>query len=128
MWLKINRGQTYQCLFENGDFSFSRLAYRPHLSGENCHRKRTFSKTLSREEIFGNAGLYIVAKAQVFEYDDVVHHILEVFRMLCKACNRISIVLAFSYGENTLLVDAYFFENGGIKFPYLRISGFFGNG
>ena len=117
MWLKINRDQTYQCLFENGDFSFSRLAYRPHLSGENCHRKRTFSKRR-----------LIVAKAQVFEYDDVVHHILEVFRMLCKACNCISIVLAFSCGENTLLVDAYFFENGGIKSLYLRISGFFGNG
>ena len=23
-----------------------------------------------------------------------------------------------------MLVDAYFFENGGIKSPYLRISGF----
>ena len=36
-------------------FFGSGLAYRPHAFGENGHRKRIFSKTLSREEIFENA-------------------------------------------------------------------------
>ena len=34
-------------LFENKGF-FLRLAYRLHLSGENCYRRRIFSKTRSR--------------------------------------------------------------------------------
>ena len=102
-----------------GIFS-SGLAYRPHLSGENGHRKRPFSKTLSRMEIFENADSSFTCgrtKTVVFEYDDVIHHILEVFRMLCKACSRISIVLALSRGRDTLLVDACFLENGGIRSP-----------
>ena len=53
----------------------------------------------------------------VFEYDDVIHHILEAFLMLCKACSRLSIVLALSRGRDTLLVDACFLENGGIRSP-----------
>ena len=44
---------TYPFLFENAHF-FS--AYGPHASGENDHRKLIFSKTLSRAEIFENAG------------------------------------------------------------------------
>ena len=109
----------------------SGLAYRPHLSGENGHRKRTFSKTLSRAEIFENAGLSFTCgrtKTEVFEYDDVIHHIPEAFRLLCKACSRISIVLALSHGRNTLLVDAYFLENGGIRSPCQKISEFTENG
>ena len=37
---------TYPFLFENEDF-FSGSAYRSHVSGENGHRKRIFSKTLA---------------------------------------------------------------------------------
>ena len=40
--------QTYPFLFEHGYF-FSGLAHRPHISGENGHRKRIFSKTLSNQ-------------------------------------------------------------------------------
>ena len=40
--------QTYPFLFEHGYF-FSGLAHRPHISGENGHRKRIFSKTLSTQ-------------------------------------------------------------------------------
>ena len=47
---------TCQLLFENRDFFFSRLVYRPYSSGRNDHRKRRiFSKTFSsRVEIFEN--------------------------------------------------------------------------
>ena len=44
-------------------------------SGENGHLKRIFSKTLSRVEIFENAGfsfIYGRSKREVFEYDDVI--------------------------------------------------------
>ena len=54
------------------------LAHRPHVSGRNGHRKRIFSKTHSRVEIFENAGLSFTCgrtKTEVFEYDDVTHHI-----------------------------------------------------
>ena len=42
-------------LFENGDFFFNGLTYRPHVSGENGHGKRIFSKTLFGVEILENA-------------------------------------------------------------------------
>ena len=35
----------------------------------------------------------------VFGYDDVIHHILLVLRILCWGCYRISIVLALSCGR-----------------------------
>ena len=62
------------CL-KNGD-SFSGLAYHPHAFGENGHRKRIFSKTLSTVKIFENAGQSFTCgrmKTEVFEYDDVIH-------------------------------------------------------
>ena len=46
------------------------LAHRPHLSGENGHRKRIFSKTVSRVEIFENADFSFTCgrtKTEVFE-------------------------------------------------------------
>ena len=36
---------------------------------------------------------------EIFEYDDVIHHIVRELRMLRKGCYRISIVLAFSRFE-----------------------------
>ena len=45
---------TYPFLFENEDF-FSGSAYRSHVSGQNGHRKRIFSKTLAGVGIFENA-------------------------------------------------------------------------
>ena len=40
---------TYPFLFDHGYF-FSGLAHRPHLSGENGHRKRIFSKNALQPE------------------------------------------------------------------------------
>ena len=94
---------TYPFLLEN-EYFFSGLAYRPLEFGENGHRKRIFSKTLSRVEIFENAGFSSTCgrtKTDNFEYDDVihVHHILLAWRMFNKGCYRISIVLGFSCGR-----------------------------
>ena len=80
----------------------SSLAYHSHLSSENGHRKRIFSKGLFRVEISEYAGFLFTcrrAKTEFFEYDDVIHHTLLAWRMLIKECYRISIVLAFSYGR-----------------------------
>ena len=60
----------YPFLFENRDFSSGLADHRPHVSGENGHWKRIFSKTLSRVEIFENADFSFTckrAKTKVFE-------------------------------------------------------------
>ena len=48
--------------------------FRPHVSGENGHRKRNFMKTLSRVEVFEN-GVFVFTcgrgKTELFENDDV---------------------------------------------------------
>ena len=52
---------------------------------------------------------------EIFEYDDVIHHIVRELRMLRKGCYRISIVLAFSRFETIRIryVRArIFFEDG----------------
>ena len=64
--------------------------------------KRNFSKTLSRSDIFVNAGFSLTygrMKREVFEYDDAIHHILLKGRMLRKGCCRISIFFGFSSGR-----------------------------
>ena len=109
---------SYPFLFENEDFS-SGLVYRPHVSGKNGYRKRIFSKTISRVEIFENAGFLFRrerTKREIFEYDDVIHHIVRELRMLRRVCYRISIVLALSRFETIRIhyVRArIFFEDGG---------------
>ena len=112
-------------------FSFG-LAYCPHVSGENDHRKRIFSKTLSREEIFENACFLFTCgwtKTKVFEFVDVIHRtyiyiyihrILPAFRMGAERdaiyFHRFSVFVWTGENEsNTLSVDAYFGENGGGK-------------
>ena len=47
----------YPFLFENGVFFPSGFAYRLHVTSEDVHRKRVFSKPLSRVEIFERAVL-----------------------------------------------------------------------
>ena len=89
---------THLFLLENRDFFPSALAYRPHVSHENGHRRRIFLNTLSRVEIFENAGFSFACgrkKTKVFEYDDVIYHILLALRTLRKACYPISIVVTF---------------------------------
>ena len=63
-----------------------------------------------------------------FEYDDVIHHLLLAQRMLYEGCYSISIAQHFRRDgrsdSNTLRVEAYFFENGGNKSPFSKISGY----
>ena len=65
---------------------------------------------------------------EVFEYDHVMHHILQALRMLCEECYRISIVLAFDLmwtdekDSNMLRLDAYLFANRGKRSPFSKIS------
>ena len=56
-------------------------------------------------------------KSEVFEYDDVTHHILLAWPMLRKGCYRIYIVLAFSCGRAKT-----------IRIRYVRMRNFFENG
>ena len=88
-------------------FFSSALAYRPHVSDENGQRKRIFSKT--SVEIFENAGFSFTIgrkKTEVFEYDDVIYHILLALRMLRKGCYRISIVVAFDVDRRKIFAYA----------------------
>ena len=65
---------TYADIFKNGGF-FSVLALRPHVNGVFGMRKRRFSKTLSRVEVFKNAVFVFTCgrvKTEVFENDDVI--------------------------------------------------------
>ena len=110
-------------------FSFG-LAFCPHVSGENDHRKRIISKTLSRVEMFENACFLFTCgwtKTKVFEFDDVIHRIYIVYYQhyawALSGMLSISIVLVFLSGRgendsNTLSVDAYFGENGEEKCPF----------
>ena len=64
---------TCKFLFEKGFFSSS-LACRLHVSGNNGHRKRLFSRTLSKVEIFDDAVLLYSCgwmETEVHENDDV---------------------------------------------------------
>lgn len=79
----------------------SALTYCPHVFDENGHQKKNFSKTyytLSRVEILNNAGFSFPCgrtRTEVFEYDDIIHHLLLVRRMLCEECYRIPIIKRF---------------------------------
>ena len=86
-------------------FSFD-FAYCPHVCGENDHRKRIFSKTLSREEIIENACFLFTCgwtKTKVFEFDDVIHRIYIVYYQhyawALSGMLSISIVLVFLSGR-----------------------------
>ena len=90
-------------LFELTDIFFFPVCPTVHtyVFGENCHRKCIFSKTFSRVEIFKKAGFSFTCgrtKTEVFQYDDVLHHVPLAWRMLRKGCYRLSFVLAFSCG------------------------------
>ena len=82
-------------------FFFPGLVYRPPRIREKRSRKTHPSKTLSSVEILEKAGLSFTCwrvKTEVFQYDDVIHHILLAWRMLRKGCYRLSFLLAFSCG------------------------------
>ena len=85
---------TKKCDAGENCFFFCSLRRRPHVFGENGHRKRTFSKTLaSRLRVDGRTEL------EVFEYDDVIHHTRLALRMFCGDAIGISTILAFSCGR-----------------------------
>ena len=106
-------------------FSFG-LAYCPYVSGENDHRKRIFSKTLSREEIFENACFLFTCgwtKTKVFDHTSYIHLILPALRMGAERdaiyFHRFSVfVWTGKNDSNTVSVDAYFGENGEEKCPF----------
>ena len=129
-WTDPKAQSTPICFCLKTDSFFPDLAYRLHVSGKNGHRKLIFSRTLPRVEIFENAGFPFLCgrtKTEVFECDDVIHHILLAWCMLHKRC-YISSVLAFSCGRAKTIriryvsprsrlpsvasVHTYFFENG----------------
>ena len=62
-------------IFLKTEVFFSVLALRPHVNGVFGMRKRRFSKTLSRVEVFENAVFVFTCgrvKTKVFENDDVI--------------------------------------------------------
>ena len=62
-------------VFSKTETFSSEYGYRPHVTGVFGHRKRRFSNTLSRVEIFENGDVSYScgrAKTQVFKYDDVM--------------------------------------------------------
>ena len=70
-------------------------------------------------KIFENAGFSFTrerTKREIFEYDDVIHHIVRELRMLRKECYRISIVLALS---------RFLFRAKTIRIRYVRTCIFF---
>ena len=88
----------------------------------------------SRLEIFKNAGFSFTCrrtKTEVFEYDDVMHHIWQALGVLCERCYRTFTVLAFSCGRAKNIFDyptrghEFFPKRGGKKivvFKKLRIG------
>lgn len=92
----------YRFLFETEIFLCG-LAYRRHVFRRNGHRKRIFSKRLSRVKFSENAGFSVYVrsrtKTDVFEYNDAMHHLLLAQRMLRKGCHRISIDWRFRRGR-----------------------------
>ena len=80
--------------------NFSVLVFCPHVNGAAGTINTVFKKR-SPEWIFASIILdssLIVdgRKTEVFEFDNVIHHILLALRFLRKGCYRNSIVLAFS--------------------------------
>ena len=89
---------THPTIFGNWEFFLFSLC--PHVNGATGTINTVFKKR-SPEWIFASIILdssLIVdgRKTEVFEFDNVIHHILLALRILCKGCYRNSIVLAFS--------------------------------
>ena len=90
------------CPHVSGLVLFTGLSYRhTYVFSEFYHRKCIFSKTFSRVEILEKAVFSFTCgrtKTEVFQYDDVIHHVFLARRMLLKGCYCPSFVLAFSCG------------------------------
>ena len=112
----------YPFLFENRDFSppvwptSSRIRW-------NGHRKRVFFKTLSKVEIFENAGFSFSrgrTKREVFESNDVIHRTAHTLRGIKSYFHRFSV---FMWTGETIRIRYVrrrtFFEEGktNLRFP-----------
>ena len=64
-------------------------------------------------------------KSEVFEYDDVTHHILLAWPMLRKGCYLIYIILAFSCGQAQ---ECVIFLKTDKNSPFSKISGYLWTG
>ena len=88
----------YPAIFENRDFfRFSLLSTRKRRSWhhtDTVFKKRSENGVLRASSLIHRL-LVDGRKTEVFEFDDVIHHILLALRILCKGCYRNSIVLAF---------------------------------
>ena len=125
---------------------FSFLDYRQHALSKNSQRTRIFSKTLSRVKIFENVRFSFTCtwgctKTEIFEYDDVIHHLRLESRMPCEGCYFVLSsyfhCLAFLYGRAITIRIRYvwtriFFkteaENMHIRFQniWIRLPGWTG--
>ena len=84
-WVKQTLGpvHTYPDIFENASF-LSVLGSRPHEDGVFSHRRGSFSKTLSRVDLFENAVVLFSCgrgggvKTELFENADVTASIYDV--------------------------------------------------
>ena len=75
VWTGPKTPSTRSRIFSKTETFFSEYGYRPHVTGVFGHRKRRFSKTLSRVESFENGDSSYScgrAKTEAFKYDDVM--------------------------------------------------------
>ena len=118
---------TKKCDAGENCFFFCSLRRRPHVFGENGHRKRTFSKTLaSRLRVDGRTdGIRGFRVRCHTSYTTSITHVLwGCYRYF----HHFSVFMWTGENDsNTQSVDAYFFfflENGGKKSPFSNISGY----
>ena len=131
-FLGINR-----YLGNHSDFNWQTAGPRPHVSFLIWKRRFFFStvwstvhtypvKTVTENVAFQKHSsewrFWKTLKTEVFEYDDVVHHILPALRILCEGCYRVSI------DSSTLLPRVDFFENGGENLRCQKLSGYLWTG
>ena len=88
----------HPAIFENRDFfRFSLLSTRKRRSWhhtDTVFQKRSENGVLRASSLIHRL-LVDGRKTEVFEFDDIIHHILLALRILCRGCYRIAIVLAF---------------------------------
>ena len=95
------------------DTSFEKGKFKPTvhtLTSFSCTKSAGFLKRSQSKDFWKHLLLVYVWTDEKggFGYDDVIHHLLLVLRILCGGCYLISIVLALSCGR-AIRVHAYFF-------------------
>ena len=109
------------------DFFSSSLACRLHVSGKNGHRKRLFSRTLSKVEIFDDAVLlYSCGWMETEVHEKRWRHGdgYQLMRMFSSKLVPVSIAIAFSFGraktiqERNVWTRIFFFWKRRKQFPF----------